>query len=411
MKKILLTHGGIEALKPEAKPYEKMDTDTRNFGVRVLPTGVKTFILFRRWPGSKSPARRSLGQFPDMKLKDARILAGKWAAMAREGIDPAAELRRTRAANEEADRHRKTTTVEAVLTDYLTDKADLKSYRGLERELRRELKPWEQRSILDITEADVRALIGSIKRRGKKAQALSIYHKTKAFFAWAVGNGYGLEVSPMEKIDKVKSVGTHTRRKRVLKDEELFAFWKATGELGYPWGDAYRLIAMTGLRLREVTDARWSEFDLVKGEWTIPPERMKAGDAHIVPLTPAVAEFLKGLPRFEGDYLFTSDGHNPIVSYSKGKAKLDALMPGVENFTVHDLRRTCRTRLSSLPGVSHKVAELILAHGQSELDAVYDQHAYLEEKRAALIAWQAALDRIVNPPPEADVLRFERRTA
>jgi integrase len=67
-------------------------------------------------------------------------------------------------------------------------------------------------------------------------------------------------------------------------------------------------------------------------------------------------------------------------------------------WTLHDIRRTVRTHLSALPGVSDLVRELILAHARPDLHQVYDQYAYLEEKRDALALWAARLKSIVEPP-------------
>ena len=59
--KVNLTDRLLKSLKPGKQPYEVMDTEVRAFGIRVLPSGVKSFILRRRYPGSKQPARRALG--------------------------------------------------------------------------------------------------------------------------------------------------------------------------------------------------------------------------------------------------------------------------------------------------------------------------------------------------------------
>ena len=61
----------------------------------------------------------------------------------------------------------------------------------------------------------------------------------------------------------------------------------------------------------------------------------------------------------------------------------------------HDLRRTVRTRLSSL-GISAVVAERVIGHELPELIAVYDVHAYEAEKRNALNKWAGELRRILK---------------
>jgi hypothetical protein len=67
-------------------------------------------------------------------------------------------------------------------------------------------------------------------------------------------------------------------------------------------------------------------------------------------------------------------------------------------FVIHDLRRTVRTRLSSLR-IPDAVAEMVIGHGRKGLQRVYDQHKFIDEMREALEAWNARLRAIVNPPP------------
>jgi hypothetical protein len=70
----------------------------------------------------------------------------------------------------------------------------------------------------------------------------------------------------------------------------------------------------------------------------------------------------------------------------------------VEPFVIYDIRRTVRTRLSSL--VPSEVAERVIGHTAKGLHKVYDQHSYTDEKRHALELWAAKLRSIINPPPE-----------
>ena len=81
--------------------------------------------------------------------------------------------------------------------------------------------------------------------------------------------------------------------------------------MGYPAGPLYRLLVLTGLRLNETADAKWSEFDLRNGAWIVPAARMKGRDGrvadHVVPLTADIAALLESLPRFKsGDFLFST---------------------------------------------------------------------------------------------------------
>ena len=147
----------------------------------------------------------------------------------------------------------------------------------------------------------------------------------------------------------------------------------------------------------------WSEVNFDQALWTIPAIRMKGARAHEIPLAPAAAALLQSLPRFTaGEYVFaTTDGRKPVNGFSKAKARIDRLS-GVENWKIHDLRRSMRTHLSALP-VQDMVRELIIAHARPGLHKVYDQHSYGDEKLECLMFWEARLHGIVAPKPPADV--------
>jgi integrase len=166
---------------------------------------------------------------------------------------------------------------------------------------------------------------------------------------------------------------------------------------------------LTGQRRSEVAEARWAEFDLAKKLWALPAERMKASAAHVVPLSDDVLAILQSLPKFErGDYAFSMTfGAKPVNGFDKAKKRLDAEMLRMlreddpkatpPDFVVHDLRRTVRTGLSAIPNISDLVRELVIGHTKPGLHKVYDQYAYLEEKRFALTAWSARLRSIIEP--------------
>jgi integrase len=285
-----------------------------------------------------------------------------------------------------------------------------------EREIRKELiAPLGDRPIASITREDVVLLIDAIARKPAPYLAHVVLGHARSLFNWAINRGtYGLETSPCDRIKPAALIGPKEARQRVLSDAELVALWKATEVLGYPFGPLYQLLLLTGARKSEVSDARWSEFDLAKKIWTVPPERFKSNATHLVPLSDAAVAIIEALPRFtKGDHLFsTTYGEKPISGFSKGKDRLDRLMaerPGSAPtpWVIHDIRRTVRTRLASLR-VPDLVAEMVIGHGRKGLQRVYDQHTYEIEMREALELWAARLRDIVTPPPE-NVVRMRER--
>jgi integrase len=405
MKKVL-TDRALKALKP-AKPqsrYEVGDAVVPGLAVRVTPTGQRTFVLITRYPGSLNPTRRAIGEYGVITLDQARAEARKWLGLLKHGKDPRAELARAR----RAELRKQENTFAAAAEEYLRRHVKhLRTAEAIERDIRKELiGRWASRPVTDITRDDVVALIEEIADRPAPAMAHLMFAYARGLFNWAIASGkYGLETSPCDRLKPTKLIGPKEPRQRVLNDRELAALWRATEELGYPFGQFYRLLLLTGARRSEVAGVRESEIDLDKKIWTVPPERFKSKATHLVPLTGPALDIIQALPRFgKGDYLFsTTFGEKPVNGFSKSKDRLDALMATqlgkLSSWRVHDLRRTVRTHLAALR-VSDLVAETILGHGKRGLQRVYDQHSYEAEMREALELWAARLRGIVSPPPE-----------
>jgi integrase len=410
--KRLLTDTFVRGLKPApaGKRFEFWDTKVPGFGVRVTDAGAKSFVLYTRFPPTNAPGRRALGDASRMGLAAAREKARKWLDLVEQGRDPRDVDRK---AQLEEQRSRRTTF--GVVAETWLEQVVLGRQRKAEevaRDVRREFVAcWGAKPITEITPLDVRDVIREVKNRAP-AQARNLLGYAKRLFGWAVAqHAYGLEVSPVERLRPNDIIGKKVLRQRVLTDTELRALWRTAGDLEYPYGPLFRMLALTGQRKSEVAGARWREFDLDKKLWTIPPERMKGGAAHVVPLVYDVIAILDALPRFtKGDLLFsTTFGAKAVNGFSKAKARLDKqvaeeLGGEVEPFVIHDIRRTMRTGLSALP-IPDRVRELVIAHAQPGLHKVYDQFTYLDEKRHALELWAARLRSIVEPPP-ANVIPF-----
>ncbi|HEX4110936.1 MAG TPA: integrase family protein [Stellaceae bacterium] len=435
-RKKTLTDKALKALKPApaGKRYVVWDAALPGFGVRVTETGATSFVVVHRRPGERNPDWHVIGKYPVIALAAAREEAPKVLRTLAEGKRPAEERdeRRRQAANRRRD------TVAAVAEEFLKRHvARLRSARAVEALIRRELlgqvpkratepgQPtawangrdarWRDRPLMDVTRRDAIELIEAIADGGSRHQARKTFAAGAKLFGWAITrDAYGIAGSPFDRIKFADVIGTTNSRDRVLSDAELRLIWRAAGRLGYPHGTLIRALMLSGQRLREWGDARWSE---IEGDvLTIPAERMKNNQSHAVPLTPAVMSLLETVPRFEGgDFIYTvSGGKRPIGGFSsKARARLDREIAALRRedatpgetppFVIHDIRRTVRTRLSGL-GIMPLVAEMVIGHKQTGIAAVYDLHRYSHEKRAALTAWEQALLAIVEPkaPGAAD---------
>jgi integrase len=424
-----LTDLKIRSLRPAAngKPYDIKDTQVPGLHVRVMPTGHRSFVLLSRFPGKPHPTRRALGGYGELTLEEARDKAREWRRLISRGIDPQIQEERDR----QATLRQQCITFEAVAEDFIREKLPTeRKGKEVEQDIRRELIPrWAERPITDIAPLDVRNVVKAIKDRGALYQAHNTLVTIRRLFGWTIQQHvYGLESSPCDRLKPKAIVGKRLSRTRILDNDELRAFWRATRRLGYPYQPLYRMLALTGQRRNEVGWARWSEINLEQKLWTIPAERMKGGAAHVVPLTDDVLVILKELPHFKGgDYLFSSTfGKKPVRGFNRAKRALDGHMlrswralgrirgedrrdKTIPPFVVHDVRRTVRTGLSALP-IPDLVRELVVAHSKPGLHKVYDLHVYEQEKRHALTLWAARLHSIVEPAP-ANVVELPRARA
>lgn len=150
--KIRISKRTVDGLKPAEKPYIAYDIDLTGFGVRVMPTGSKSYVIeYRSGFGGRGvrSTRLSLGSTKTLTPDEARKLARDKLADARRGDDPAAE----RAAA------RKTPPLSKVVEDFLTDAKATKSattaklYRYYAESF--VLPHLGTKKITDITRADV----------------------------------------------------------------------------------------------------------------------------------------------------------------------------------------------------------------------------------------------------------------
>jgi integrase len=403
---------------PEGERVDYADAIVPGLVLRITDKGHKSFVLRARFPlQPKNPTRRALGDYGAVTLEQARQKAREWLDLISRGIDPRVEEDRRKA----AARRSQANTFAAVAADFLDQHAvKLAKAKEAERIIKGEfVKRWAARPITEIEKIEVSKAILAIVRQGRRGkpapyQARNSFALLRKLFNWAIGQGlYGIEASPLAQLSVKELCGAAEPRERTLTDAELRAVWGAAGEMGYPYGPVFRMLILTGQRLREVADMSRLEVDEALTLWTIPAARMKGAVAHEVPLGPRAATLLKSLPCWDEPasvFVFsTTKGAKPINGFSKAKVRIDNLS-GVTGWKIHDLRRTMRTRLSALP-VQDMVRELVIAHAKRGLHKVYDQHSYRDEKRHCLELWERWLLSTVEPArPSVTDLDEERRT-
>jgi integrase len=398
--RITLTAKFVDSAKriPEAGRAEFRDSLVPGMALRTTSKGHRSYVLIARFPAHpKHPTRRLIGEVGVVSLDEAREIARDWLRLIRRGIDPKHEL-----AREKAENQRQAVTFGMLLEEYLTRDAARHTKAKETRSLLTRNLPadWLSRPLTDIRPEEYSAAIRATVQRGAPAQAHNLFAALRRMFSWGIGvHEFAIDRSPIAQLRPTDLIGARVVRERVLLDHELRAVWTAAERMAYPFGVIVQLLILTGQRLNEIGKLSWREIDFEQRLISIPGSRMKGSRAHEVPLAPDALALLKSVPRFDtprGDFVFTTNaGRAPFVGFSRAKRKLDELS-GVEDWVLHDLRRTARTHFSALP-VQDLVRELVIAHARPGLHRIYDQHSYRAEKLELLTRWEERLRGILVP--------------
>lgn len=431
---VALSKRVIQGWQPAPDDPFLWDASVPGFGVRRNANGTTTALLGYR---NKYNQRRryKLGVLGDSyTINQARKDAAQWITDIRRGADPLGEQRSTRNA----------LSVGELLDLYLesakfASKADSTRYMDKSR-IRRHLRPLldktkveamtrdtVRRFFRDIT-AGKTAVVEKMGKRAKarvkggEAVARSSVKLLSAVFSWAIAEGLAKE-NPCDGVE----IGSNGVREAILETPDQYKLlFDALDRMQYSNidpdnpGDVYvipdaaanaiRVLAFTGARLSEITEARWSWVNLEQGTITVPPKSHKSGHRtgkpKIIPLPSPARSVIASLPRGEPDDLVfpATRGTGAINLSSKMWVQIrkEAGLP--DGITNHSLRHSIGTMLA-VQGA--EAAQIMAALGHSQLSTTQryihiarDARAEMMERYTAGIAAAVA--------PKADVVPIKR---
>ena len=390
MEKKGLTARQVQHMKPD--PTRRIEVPAgppKGLYVVIHPTGRKGWALRYRFRGR--PRNLTFDtSYPDMSLAAARGEAVLRLEDLERDVDPSA-------VQDEELQQESPDSAKAVAEEWIARyvKPNTRTWPEVQRILKKEVLPaWTDKYITEIGRPEVLQRLDSIVDRGAPVLANRTLSILKRWFRWCVERGY-LDVSP---VAGMRPPAAEKSRDRVLTSEELAEIWNATADLGFPFGDWFRFVILSAQRRNEAARIEWKHIDMDAALWTLPKEATKAGRIHDVPLSGAAVDLIANLPRFEGPHVFTTTaGSRPVSGFSKAKAAIDAkikerrkgIKEEMENWTVHDLRRTASTWMAE-HGVPPHVLAAIINHSPGSVQGVtsiYNRFRYSEERREALEAW------------------------
>ena len=388
VRKTLTEIGVARVQAPRDSLRRRMDWDAVVPGLMLRTTAnrAKSWVLVTRFRGKVVFV--TLGKPPGVTLATAR-------ALAREGLKRVANGEHPRLHPPPTIEIEDATLFEQAAADFVERwaKPRNRTWKETERILERDVIPhWKGRRLEAIRRADVVALLDQIAA-DRPIMANRVLATIKKLFSWALDRGL-VDGHP---VAGLSPPSPERARDRVLSDAEVVALWKAWTAMGYPWGDAFKLLLLTAARRGELEAIAWTEVDASDRVWTVPATRVKVDRPHLVPLSEPALTLLRDLPRIEGClFAFSTRGGKHIQDWS-GAVTSATEASAVTGWRVHDLRRTARTNFSRI-GIASDISERLLGHIIAGVRGAYDRHDYLDQKRDALERWGAHLTALVATP-------------
>ncbi len=377
----------IRNTKPTTKPLKLADGG--GLLLLVQPNASRWWRLRYRFAGKEKML--SLGTYPTVSLKDARLIRDKTKALLAQGVDPSL-------ARQEEKRIKAmgfANSFEAVARQWWADWREARSPRHAEYVIRRlEADIFPVIGAWPVTEITAPLLLMAIKKieaRGALDIAKRAFQTCGQVMRYAIAHGLAernpaAEVKPSDVLKTAKK----TNYARLSAKELPELLLKIDDYDGQPLTRlAMQLMTLTFVRTGELIGAQWSEFEIDAKVWRIPAERMKMRTPHIVPLSKQSIAVLEQIHKFSSgkDLLFPSErGYgksmsNNTILYALYRMGYHSRMTG------HGFRGIASTILHE-QGYPHDHIELQLAHQErNAVSASYNHALYLKQRAEMMQAW------------------------
>ncbi len=353
---MILNEAAVKRAKtPKTGQTFLRDDKVTGLALRVTAGGAKSFI-FEYWLKGRSK-RMTIGGWPAVTVAKAREEAMRHKTAIADGRDPAAER----------ESERQEPTLADLIKRYVDDyaKQHRKSWERDQRRSEVHFARLARRQLSDISTGDVVKLHSSIAEDHGKVAANRAIQLLRAMFTkareWKVFAG--------ENPVTVKFYDEKPRE-RFLSPDELQKVNKALlEEPDWRWRTLFPLLLLLGTRRSELLSARWADVDLTQRTLRLPTT--KAGRSHLIPLPAAAIAILESLPsRDTSEWIFPADsasGHvsEPFKAWARIRTRA-----GVDDYTIHDLRRTLGSWLAA-DGASLLVIGKALNHARASSTEVY----------------------------------------
>ncbi len=384
-----LTDLQVRAAKPRSKPFKLGDGD--GLYLLIQPNGSKLWRMKYRFGGKEK--KLAFGKYGDIPLKTARSMRDEARAILALGDDPA-EVRRSNAALRRATEER---TFAALAVAYL----EKKERDGIKLVTIRKNCWLLDKAISDfgdVPAGEVKAslILKTLQReeaRGNLENARRLKTVVGSVLRFGMALGW-LDADPTPGLRGAIATRKTRSHAAITDPGKLGSLLRAIDAYeGQPTTKiALKLMALLFPRPGELRQARWVEFDLEAGVWSVPEERMKMGRSHRVPLASDAVGHLSELRAFTGNSELIlpalTSNTRPLSENTLNQA-LRRMGFGPDEHTSHGFRATFSTFANESGLWNPDAIERALAH--TEKNAVRAAYARAEfwDERMRMANWWA----------------------
>lgn len=361
-----------------AKPGRHVDS--RGLCLVVKPSGARTWVLRMQLNGRRHDY--GLGSAYDVSLADARTAAADLRRRVRGGFDPVAERQKARRVTPNFEAA--TRTCHETLGGGWNEGHHARWLSGFERHVFPRIG---KRPVDKVDSACVVEALSPIWLEIPET-ARRILQRIGAVLDFAHVKGWLSNEVSLRSVRKGLPRQTDKAGHFVAMPYGDVPDLMATLVASSPTAgrDALRFTIYNAVRSNETRFAVWTEFDLDRAIWTVPGERMKAREQHVVPLAPSVVALLRTQwsERISDDgFVFSNSGKKPISDMTMTKLLRDA---GITGATVHGFRSAFTDWAAETTNVAKEVVEKALAHKlPNRVEAAYRRTDFFD-KRPDLMA-------------------------
>jgi integrase len=361
--------------------------------LRVGPTGGKAWVFRYMRHGRRRDM--GLGAIQFVGLAEARRLASECRHLLFQGIDPLDRKHGERSAAR-VDAAKAMTFRECAEAYIAAHEAGWRNRRQA-AQWRASLRDYVYLVIGDLPVAavDLPLVLKVLEPiwTAKVETASRVRGRIESVIGWAATRGYRQGDNParwkghlenlLAKPGRVKKAERHP----ALPYPEIGAFSTELAKQELIAARALEFTILTAARAGEVIGARWDEINIAERLWTVPPERMKSGKEHRIPLSDAAMAIVGRMQAIRtGDYIFPGRGGNSRIGHSTMREQL--LRLGRRDLTVHGFRSTFRDWAAERTNYPAEMAEMALAHSVgSAVEQAYRRSDLFDRRRRLMDDW------------------------